>query len=696
MSTRYASHVAEATFNDAPTLPGSKASVFSVYEDAYRPGTWKTTPPNLTKPVEDAESIHHALIARYRQSDKPNKTLELHSILVQSPLLKRYLADVLKNYPGITVELERLEFVAPFECFVHRWEKFLGIHRRVKHDLETSVSSPSAAFQDELTLEGYHLTAMDHFAHLDLLHSVLTEELGPVLREKQDLVKHGVITFEQIWTIFEPGCLVYHQKHGHDQVTRLQSGKFDINKPANMRTYRLDCEFVDDEGEHLGWQNRVSFMIAHFDGTIRISSLEALPLVFHDRAEDVRRALLDRGRKFEALQGFHFLGYEGMAWGKTHRGEAKYEVNSRIIVHAHAWSRYREKLHLTQLAPNEQQRPILSPALHPRPEPETDDDCVLLPYDPISKSKRTVGKAPLPSPDTPSSLTEEQLLCCTEKVRGYSLRDKEWFQFYVDNIKDIEWNDKAFDALVAPPEQKDLILAFAESQIKNAGHFDDVIQGKGKGIIMLLSGPPGVGKTLTCEAVAEAMKVPLFSVGAADLGSKPREVEKALGDILEMCAKWNAVVLLDEADVFLEPRTSLSLDRNRLVSIFLRQLEYFEGIMFLTTNRIESMDPAFESRIHLSLQYHELDKAARRQVWSTFLHRSSEMEESNVGAFSDADLDRLAKVPLNGRQIKNMLKTAQLLASRYDEVLGMKHLTMVLDLRNANEKRVVSFLGGGE
>jgi hypothetical protein len=74
------------------------------------------------------------------------------------------------------------------------------------------------------------------------------------------------------------------------------------------------------------------------------------------------------------------------------------------------------------------------------------------------------------------------------------------------------------------------------------------------------------------------------------------------------------VVLLDEADVFLEARSSKNLDRNKLVSIFLRLLEYFEGIMFLTTNRVENMDSAFESRIHLMLQYENLDKSARREI----------------------------------------------------------------------------------
>jgi hypothetical protein len=143
----------------------------------------------------------------------------------------------------------------------------------------------------------------------------------------------------------------------------------------------------------------------------------------------------------------------------------------------------------------------------------------------------------------------------------------------------------------------------------------------------------------------------------------------------------------------MEARSTADLERNKLVSIFLRLLEYFEGIMFLTTNRVENMDAAFESRIHLSLQYNELDKPSRRQIWSRFLDRSSQTRNSNIGAFTEAELDKLAKVQLNGRQIKNVLKTAQLLASKYDECLGMGHLETVLKLREANKKKGLSFLG---
>ncbi|KAF1971941.1 P-loop containing nucleoside triphosphate hydrolase protein [Bimuria novae-zelandiae CBS 107.79] len=309
------------------------------------------------------------------------------------------------------------------------------------------------------------------------------------------------------------------------------------------------------------------------------------------------------------------------------------------------------------------------------------------------KEPAPIGQKPHPVAES-AILTPEQHLLVSPSVRGYSLRDKKWFSFFIDSIKDIVWNDDAFGSLVAPQEQKDLILSFAESQVKSREDFDDFIQGKGRGIIMLLAGPPGVGKTLTAESVAEAMRAPLYSIGAADLGNKPSALENKLHDILEMCSKWNAVLLLDEADVFMEARSTADLERNKLVAVFLRLLEYFSDIMFLTTNRLENMDAAFESRIHLTLNYSDLDKTSRKHVWSTFLTTHARTKHSNVGAFTDAELEKLAKVQLNGRQIKNVLKTAMLLASKYDECLGMGHLETVLRLRKANEKKTVGFFGG--
>jgi len=163
-------------------------------------------------------------------------------------------------------------------------------------------------------------------------------------------------------------------------------------------------------------------------------------------------------------------------------------------------------------------------------------------------------------------LTEEQLLLCAPYVRGFLLRRKQWAKFCVDGINDVAWNEEAFESLVLPNNEKDLLLAFAEGQANGNSKFDDFIQGKGKGIVMLLSGAPGVGKTLTAESVAETMRLPLYVMSAGELGTYSENLERVLKDVLEKCSMWKAILLLDEADVFLEARTTSDLQRNAMVS----------------------------------------------------------------------------------------------------------------------------------
>ena len=164
-------------------------------------------------------------------------------------------------------------------------------------------------------------------------------------------------------------------------------------------------------------------------------------------------------------------------------------------------------------------------------------------------------------------------------------------------------------------------------------------------------------------------------MSAGDLGIDPDQVETKLTNILEMISKWNAVLLLDECDVFLEARSTHDLERNKLVSIFLRVLEYYEGLLFLTTNRVDNIDAAFQSRIHIRLAYPNLTSASRTSIWQNFLKSSGGLHE-----WKDDDLEDLASVELNGRQIKNVLKRASLLAARKKDGLNKKYVDMVLGI----------------
>jgi DNA polymerase III delta prime subunit len=621
--------VKPAAYAPAGTIPKAR-NLYEGKSDRRGRSSWTAEyPDDLEEPPENADSAQYALLIRKKKSYDGRKKLEIHSIVVQSSLLKKVLGVVLKDYPGIATNLERVEFSAPFQPFVHRWENFANA-REAETDPETKE-------------------------HLMLLWDVLEEELCDTIREKNDHVAHGVVRFDNIWTIFEPGVLVFNTVDGHDRVYKLKSGNF-ANTQCG-RIYALATEYVDFDGERFG-HGSTTLSVPEFGGTQEITRLAAFPLEHHIDKEGVIKHLLARGKKFVEYKGYHYKAYEGIALGQGVWGPIRYNVNSRIIIDTYAFNRFNpnRKISLGFLSISDTSSELSECDL---------DDCDL-------KDVKTTSQA----------LTEEQLVTATSSLRGYSLKDKKWLTFYIDAVKEISWNEDAFASLVAPEEQKELILAFAQSQSVNRDRFDDVIQGKGRGIIMLLSGPPGVGKTLTAESVAETMKVPLYMMSAGDLGTEPSQVESALGNILEMNTKWNAVLLLDEADVFLEARSTHDLERNKLVSIFLRLLEYYEGILFLTTNRVDNIDAAFESRIHLSLQYDELDKTSRKHVWETFLGKAK-----GVGVFQEGELEKLADVQLNGRQIKNVLKTAQLLACKQDVPLQFGHVNTVLKLRNKNARK---------
>jgi SpoVK/Ycf46/Vps4 family AAA+-type ATPase len=171
----------------------------------------------------------------------------------------------------------------------------------------------------------------------------------------------------------------------------------------------------------------------------------------------------------------------------------------------------------------------------------------------------------------------------------------------LEQIHDVTWSSDTFDRrLVLKPAKKELIKALVTVHTASSTKYkSDIIEGKGKGLILLLHGGPGTGKTLTAESIAEFSERPLYRVTCGDIGTDPESVEKYLDSVLYICTIWHCVVLLDEADVFLEERTPTDLQRNALVSVFLRTLEYFEGILILTSNRVGTFDEAFKSRLVL-------------------------------------------------------------------------------------------------
>ena len=128
-------------------------------------------------------------------------------------------------------------------------------------------------------------------------------------------------------------------------------------------------------------------------------------------------------------------------------------------------------------------------------------------------------------------------------LTGYSLRTKRWGAFRVDGCSQIKFNESAFDLLVLNSEPR---KKFLQTICTNENKFQDLIQTKAGGQIIILYGPPGTGKTLTAETLAETKKIPLHSVSVCELGTDVEMMESQLDQILELASIWNAIILIDE------------------------------------------------------------------------------------------------------------------------------------------------------
>lgn len=263
---------------------------------------------------------------------------------------------------------------------------------------------------------------------------------------------------------------------------------------------------------------------------------------------------------------------------------------------------------------------------------------------------------------------EDLMFMCYPFVNGFSFVTKDWGEMYVDNLEDVKFDDKAFDYLVLDESVKQMVKALVTN---SEGTFTDIIQKKSGGTIICLNGKPGIGKTLTSQSLAEMLHKPLYSVSVGELGTTVEALEKRLADVLEIAHAWNAIILLDEADIFMEKRASNDIQRNAMVSIFLRLLENYQGIMFLTTNRPEHFDEAFHSRISISINYKDLDENARFKVWTNLL-------EASENKLSQTDIKILSQVEMNGRQIKNCIRMGQCLAKESKEELSRQIIEKVI------------------
>jgi ATP-dependent 26S proteasome regulatory subunit len=236
----------------------------------------------------------------------------------------------------------------------------------------------------------------------------------------------------------------------------------------------------------------------------------------------------------------------------------------------------------------------------------------------------------------------------------FDLSKHKRLRMHVSQLTEYQYDVSLGEKLVLPEESRQLINMMLEH---GGSGFTDIIAGKGGGAIILNAGPPGTGKTLTAEVYAEVTQRPLYSVQCSQLGMVPDDLEAELLRTFLRAQRWNAILLMDEADVYVAARGS-DLTQNAIVGVFLRVLEYYKGIMFMNTNRSDLVDDAITSRCIARINYKYPPAEDLRRIWRI-------LADVAKIPLTDKTIVKLVGMwpHLSGRDVKNLLKLASLVVS---------------------------------
>ena len=463
----------------------------------------------------------------------------------------------------------------------------------------------------------------------DVLETVYTSELKALKRMLSD----GKVTFKGLEKIITIGKEVVGRVNFGERVGAIVTSSRVSSNGLTRYLLVTGNAMVSNGDTYVPKQ--VQFVVYEFTGLKQVNSLSVRLMSSEDKQK-----LETRGREYlKYSMKHHYKEYMGSMVIQTCYGPALQNASGRVVIDTKGHNKHDPNSYFNDDDDEEGENSELTNGL-------SNDQS-----DELGINDQIRGKLHLLWPYLPA----------------FSLITKSWGELFIKNIREITFDDDAYSKLVMDEDKKKLVRTL----VVNSKHsFTDIISNKSGGCIFLLYGPPGTGKTLTSESISELLHVPLYSVTSGELGTYPDNLEQKLSSILTLAQSWGANILIDEADVFLEKRDSNNLERNAIVSIFLRLLERYNGIMFLTTNRKTDIDEAFQSRISISLEYKELDKDSRRQVFNNLLSAAHiETDENTLKKYSDKKI--------NGRQIKNLIRLAQTLAIDENCPVSQKHFDSV-------------------
>ncbi|KAI1823630.1 P-loop containing nucleoside triphosphate hydrolase protein [Xylaria intraflava] len=573
-----------------------------------------------------SDDIKYALVVNDTSESRQHSKTEL---TINSPYILKALRDVVRSYePAASDFTSPLTIQSPFGMLVHYWEELDEYRQTRSHS--------------------------DERKHLDLLFKFMEYELKSDRDHVLEVDQKGQVGFENAWVIYRPGDILYREFMGEPWLLMCRKTVYETD-PESGPYLEIHAAYTDHNGSIAGDATCVQRLSQRTlfpqDTPVAITELPIYPRRFVQAGDSLERRLRLRGEKFLGLRDGSTFKYNGVA----------------------------EKLASTPFHFDD----VLDPSSCEAWLPYTETGRVILDRKTFDEEKQISHPKIKPADPKP--------WLCPPFTLGYSLDRQQWVHLLVDKIDSVGWCPGIWDGLVLPEKEKSLLRSLVTSH-PYAENPRDPTRRKNRGLVILLHGTPGSGKTLTVEAVAEVSHRALLSIPTGGLRhtshtlSGSRALEKELKKILRYATIWQAIVLLDEADIFLEAREHNDAERNQLVATFLEELEYFSGIVFLTTSRVNTFDMAMKSRIHLALRYAPPEADARRQIWQHYLKL---IPGAQFAIRTDEAVGRLAITELNGREIVNTINTACTVARSERRPLTLKHLDTVLEVRQAFDNQIM-------
>ncbi|KAJ5150895.1 uncharacterized protein N7482_010147 [Penicillium canariense] len=737
-----------------------------VYDVPDSKGEWKHVPEIDNSPqsiietlIEEPLSFRAVRSVTTKQSpgvvagnkvsvDGKEASLPMFQIRLRSPILLKVLNEVTDQLSQRGPHEHKVTFMRPFKLLTLFWKDLLEHQKKLEQihgDSTAESQDPSMAIGPLKETE-----SPKALEHLRLLNEFMANHLGRVFKLREDFEKGTArkVAFCDLWHVFRPGTTVRSPAAKQIQlyrVIRATGGRplYSLagDPPANYAGVKLkdqgyspgsfivECFYIDFDGAQYGPVNR-TFQIRKYEGERDMTALPVYPLQCDPDHESIREAMVTRGEIFAVLsnpQKTAHKQYRGLTLDKHPE-----QVESQVIIDFQLafleMSDKKPQIGLDSLVDHDNRETNLGyfRCIQCGSEGCCGNDYIVQDSAIDEKEEqqfKSLSGSLFDSTGYAEDLTRDQKALLPFMVYGFVLRSRKWATFDIESISDVQYTD-GWQNLVINDSIKETVLAMVENHesipSKSEGRGSslpsvDLIQGKGKGLIILLHGEPGVGKTSTAECVADHTKRPLFPVTCGDIGDNAEFVEKNLERNFQLAHKWGCVLLLDEADVFLKRRNDTDLPRNAIVSVFLRTLEYYSGILFLTTNRVGQIDRAFKSRIHVSLYYPKLDKKTSIQIWKNNIGRirkefeaqnpDFDIREKEIIQFAkDHFKDTKAKNLLNwnGRQIRNAFQTAVALAAfdarknkrPNDIILGKEQFTRVAAAAEEFDRYLLSLSQG--